>query len=117
MQPGRLPRRAATLVATLVATLLAMLMLAGAGCQSYQDGQSRTYGEHLDDVAIRSAIKTRFIGAEQIRSLTIDTEVYKSVVTLTGTVPSEEARHQALAIARNVKGVVRVVDRLEVVTE
>jgi len=99
-----------------VHVLLAFALVA-AGCQSYREGEGRTYGEHWDDVSIRSAIKTRFIAAEEIRSLTIDTEVYKSVVTLTGTVSSEEARQRALAIAREVKGVQRVVDRLEVVTE
>lgn len=99
------------------AVLLIVLMTVAGGCQNYRDGEGRTYGERLDDVSIRSAIKTRFIAAEEIRSLTIDTEVYKSVVTLTGTVPSEQARQQALAIAREVKGVQRVVDRLKVVTE
>lgn len=99
------------------AHLLLALALAVAGCQSYREGEGRTYGEHWDDVSIRSAIKTRFIAAKEIRSLTIDTEVYKSVVTLTGTVPSDEARQLALTIAREVKGVQRVVDRLEVVTE
>ena len=99
------------------ALLLTLLVLVAGGCQSYREGEGRTYGEHLDDVSIRSAIKTRFIAAEEIRSLSIDTEVYKSVVTLTGTVSSEEARQRALAIAREVKGVRQVVDRLEVVTE
>jgi osmotically-inducible protein OsmY len=113
MEPRRLRRRFSV---PLAVPLAAVLLLAG-GCQSYRDGQGRTYGEHWDDVAIRSAIKTRFIAADEIRSLTIDTEVHKSVVTLTGSVPSEDARQRALAIARNVKGVNGVVDRLEVVTE
>ena len=99
------------------ALLLTLLVLVAGGCQSYREGEGRTYGEHLDDVSIRSAIKTRFIASEDIHSLNIDTEVYKSVVTLTGTVSSEEARQRALAIARGVKGVRQVVDRLEVVTE
>ena len=113
MKPPCLRRRFAVLLAALLATLT---MLVG-GCQSYRDGEGRTYGEHLDDVAIRSAIKTRFLAAKEIPSLGIDTEVYKSVVTLTGNVPSEEARQQALATARDVKGVRRVVDQLKVVTE
>ena len=98
--------------------LISVLLAAGgAGCQNYRDGEGRTYGEHWDDVTIRTAIKTRLIAAEDIHSLNIDTEVHKSVVTLTGTVTSEEARRTALAIAREVKGVKNVVDRLKVVTE
>ena len=101
----------------ILVTLVGALLLSAAGCQSYRDGEGRTYGEHWDDLTIRSAVKTRLIGAEAVRSLQIDTHVRKSVVTLTGTVPSEAARQEALAIARGVKGVKGVVDQLEVVTE
>ena len=105
------------IVRILVLSLLGLLHVQAGGCQSYRDGESRTYGEHTDDVSIRTSIKLRLIGAEDIRSVNIDTEVFKSVVTLTGTVRTDEQRQKVLAIAREVKGVERVVDQLEVVTE
>jgi len=96
-------------------SLLGLLLVQGSGCQSYRDAETRTYGERLDDVSIRSSIKLRLIGAEDVRSLNVDTEVFKSVVTLTGTVATEELRQKVLSIAGEVKGVKRVVDQLEVV--
>jgi hyperosmotically inducible protein len=101
----------------LVLGLLGLLLVQTSGCQSYRDGESRTYGERTDDVSIRTSIKLRLIGAEDVRSIDVDTEVFKSVVTLTGTVRTDEQRQKVLAIAREVKGVERVVDQLEVVTE
>ena len=96
-------------------SLLGLLLVQASGCQSYRDAETRTYGERLDDVSIRTSVKLRLIGAEDVRSLNVDTEVFKSVVTLTGTVATEELRQKVLSIAGEVKGVKRVVDQLEVV--
>ena len=77
--------------------LLALgLALAVAGCQSYREGAGRTYGEHWDDVSIRSAIKTRFIAAKEIRSLTIEptplntcSKIQKPSTTIAGMATTE----------------------------
>ena len=98
-------------------TGFSLLLAVSAGCQSYRDGESRTYGEYLDDLSIRASIKRRLIGEEDVRSHNIDTEVFKSVVTLTGPVRSDAERRRVLAVAREVKGVKTVVDQLEIVTE
>lgn len=98
-------------------SLLGLLLVQASGCQSYRDAESRTYGERLDDVSIRTSIKLRLIGAEDVRSIDVDTEVFKSVVTLTGTVRTDEQRQRILVIAGEVKGVKGVVDQLDVVTE
>jgi hyperosmotically inducible protein len=105
-------------ISTILAlSLLGLLLVQASGCQSYRDGGSRTYGERTDDVSIRTSIKLRLIGAEDVRSLNVDTEVFKSVVTLTGTVRTDDQRQKILAMAREVKGVKRVVDQLEVVAD
>ena len=87
------------------------------GCQSYREGNSRTFGEFTDDTAIQSKLKLSLIGDEEISGWRINTEVRKGVVTLYGRVPSDAIRNKALSKARAVKGVVEVEDRLTVVTE
>ena len=87
------------------------------GCQSYREGQSRTVGEFTDDVAIHTAVKTRLLRDPDIKGLRVNVEVRKGVVTLYGRAASETVREHALALAKGVKGVAKVEDRLTIVTE
>ncbi len=87
------------------------------GCQGYREGSPRTVGEFTDDVAIQSKVKMSLINDKEISGLRINTEVHKGVVTLYGRVASEALRDRAVAKAKAVKGVVKVEDRLTIVTE
>ena len=87
------------------------------GCESYRGGESRTVGEFTDDVAISAAVKTRLLRDSEIKGLRVNVEVHKGVVTLYGRATSEKVRERTLTLARGVKGVTKVEDRLTIVTE
>ena len=55
------------------------------------------------------------INDRDIKGLGINVEVNRSVVSLYGRVPSEEARQKALRISGQVRGVARVEDRLTLI--
>ena len=100
-----------------VAGLMIALLLAFLGCQGYHDGSRRTIGEVTDDVAIQTRVKLALVNDDDIKGLRINTEVHRGVVALHGRVASHELKQRALDLARRVKGVKEVKDRLTVVTE
>jgi len=97
--------------------LLGIFVGSQSGCQSYRDGKTRTVGEFYDDVAVQGKVKTRLMNDPDIKSLRINTEVRRGVVTLYGRVASEELRQRAIRLSAGVRGVDKVNDRLVVVTE
>jgi len=101
--------------------LIVSVLLAGlpaiSGCQAYREGGSRTAGEVTDDLAIQTSVKSRLLADSGMSGLRIQTEVYKGAVTLYGRVPDQASRDNAVRIAKEVKGVVQVDDRLTVVAE
>jgi hypothetical protein len=64
------------------------------------------------DVAILTQIKARLALDPEVSVFAIDVDVDEGVVTLTGTVRSEQARKRAVEIAGATGGVTRVSDRL-----
>ncbi len=96
----------------LVAGVLVTALLVG--CQSYRDGRSRTVGELTDDTAIQAKVKSRLIGARDVKGLLMNVEVKKGVVTLYGRTKSQAMSDRAVAIAKSVKGVTAVEDRTTV---
>lgn len=101
----------------LPALFIASLIISVSGCQNYREGGSRTVGEFTDDVGIHGSVKTALVRDEQVSGLKIDVDVRRGVVSLYGRVPSEAVRSRAIDIARNVRGVQKVEDRLTIVTE
>ena len=91
------------------------VMIGLAACQGYIDGKSRTPGEFTDDARIQAAVKTALLKDDQIEGLAINVEVHRNVVALYGRIPSESARKKATQLARQVRGVVKVEDRLTLV--
>jgi hyperosmotically inducible protein len=74
-------------------------------------------GEVITDAWITSRIKTKFVAQEVLRASAIDVDTKDNVVTLNGAVPNEAARAKALALAKEVEGVSRVVDNLKVTSK
>lgn len=97
--------------------VMVLALTAIAGCQTYREGEGRTAGQITDDLAIQTSVKSRLLADQEVSSLRIQTEVYKGVVTLHGRVPDEAGRKHAIEVAQQVRGVVRVEDRLTIVTE
>lgn len=71
-------------------------------------------GEVIDDAWITTKVKSKFTTAEAVDGSDVEVETKNNVVTLTGTVPSTAAHTTALRLARETKGVKRVVDNLKV---
>ena len=74
----------------------------------------KTWGEAFDDNWLGNKIKSKLIAEPDIRSLNIDVDVHKGVVTLTGAVGDPYQKKRALEIARATDGTRKVVDNLTV---
>ena len=93
---------------TLGMAVIALLALTVA-CNTTQSA-----GEQIDDAVIVSKIKTKLVADLDVAATNIDVDSTDGVVTLTGTVETDEARRQAEMIARNTNHVVRVISRIRV---
>jgi hyperosmotically inducible periplasmic protein len=71
-------------------------------------------GEVVTDAAITSAVKTKFLAESGVPGTSINVDTNNHVVTLTGTVKSKAEAEKAMAIARDTKGVKRVVNHLKI---
>jgi hyperosmotically inducible periplasmic protein len=71
-------------------------------------------GDVLSDAAITSAVKTKFLAESGVPGTSINVDTNNHVVTLTGTVKTKAEAAKAMAIARDTKGVKRVVNHLKV---
>jgi hyperosmotically inducible protein len=71
-------------------------------------------GEVLSDAAITSAVKTKFLAEPGVPGTSINVDTNDHVVTLTGTVKSKAEAAKAVAVARDTKGVKRVVNHLKI---
>jgi hyperosmotically inducible periplasmic protein len=65
----------------------------------------------MDD-AISAKLKGLYLTNAMLKHGTISVTTTGGIVTLSGTVPSEEARQQAVDIARNARGVKKVDDNM-----
>ena len=72
-------------------------------------------GDTVDDAALTTKVKTKFLADDDISGLKIDVDSKNGVVTLTGTVPTAAEKNLALKVAKSTEGVKSVVDRLKVV--
>jgi hyperosmotically inducible protein len=68
----------------------------------------------LEDSAITTKVKTEILANTDLRRADISVATDNGVVTLTGTVPSQEMRRLAVDLARHTGGVDRVEDHLRV---
>lgn len=71
-------------------------------------------GEVLTDAAITAAVKTKFLAESGVPGTEINVDTTNGVVTLTGTLKNKAEANKAMMIARNSKGVKRVVNHLKV---
>lgn len=78
-----------------------------------KEGLSKT-GEVITDGWITTRVKSKFIGEDLLKDSDIDVDTKDHVVTLNGTVMSAAARARAVAQAKEVEGVHRVVNKLTI---
>jgi hyperosmotically inducible protein len=75
---------------------------------------ARQTGNAVSDAALTSAVKTKLAADKMVAGLDIDVDSSHGVVTLSGPVRTAAERAQAVRVARNTKGVSRVVDNLKI---
>src|SRR5215203_3491697 len=71
-------------------------------------------GDKIDDAALTTKVKTALMAEPGLRSLEINVDTRDNVVTLNGTVDSQEKKQRAMQIAQKVEGVKSVSDNLVV---
>lgn len=100
--------RAATIVA---AALLGSFVVA---CTSMPTQQPAA--EAIDDGVVTAKVKAALIQDPVTKAHQINVETFKGEVQLSGFVESDQARSRALQLARDIQGVRRVKDAMEVRT-
>lgn len=66
------------------------------------------------DAGITTAVKSKMAADDTVKAYKIDVDTQNKVVTLSGDVDTSAQREQAVALARNTKGVSDVIDQLRV---
>ena len=94
------------------ATLSAVVLLTTAGCAVTRGQES--VGAYVDDTAITTAVKARFVENKQVDAVAISVETMKGTVALSGFAKSTTEKTQAEKIARATKGVREVRNSLAV---
>lgn len=99
------------------ARILALALLTGAtlvttGCAVVRDQQ--TVGAYVDDAAITTAVKAKFVEDKTVDAGAIKVETLNGTVNLSGFAKSNAEKSQAEYIARNVKGVKEVRNTLAI---
>ena len=91
---------------TLKAAAAACLILTATGC-AVSRGQE-TVGSYIDDAAITTAVKARFLEDKDVAGTSISVETLRGTVMLSGFAKNALERNQAETLARGVKGVTAV---------
>lgn len=91
---------------------VAVLFVAAAftGCQT---PAGRSAGEVVDDAAITTEVKTRLLADDVTKGLAVTVQTFEGTVTLIGAVDTREQINRVAHIARSVKGVKKVDNRLQ----
>lgn len=94
------------------ASLCAVVVLAGlAGCQSTA---GKTAGQAMSDASISTAVQTKLTSDRVSNFARVDVDTERGVVNLSGVVQSAEQKARAEELARQVDGVKRVSNNLQI---
>lgn len=98
--------------ATLAAALTALVVVTTAGCAVTRGQES--VGAYIDDSAITTAVKARFVENKEVDAAAISVETMKGTVMLSGFAKNTTERTTAEALARKVNGVRAVKNEIAV---
>ncbi len=96
----------------IIAAFAAVALLAASGCAVHRGQQS--VGAYVDDTAITSSVKTKFVGDKAVDASSIRVETLNGTVMLSGFAKSETEKNTAEKIAMNVEGVKSVKNEIAV---
>jgi hyperosmotically inducible periplasmic protein len=94
------------------AAIAGTTILAATGCAVVR--KQETVGAYVDDAAITTSVKARFVDDKTVDAGAISVQTLKGTVILSGFAKSGAEKSQAESIARNVKGVSSVRNELVV---
>ncbi|MFQ5950086.1 MAG: BON domain-containing protein [Nitrospiria bacterium] len=87
----------------------------GAGAGFFIGKDKRGFGEIVDDASITASVKARLIKDPKVKAFDVNVDTEEGKVTLHGHVGSRKIRNRAIKLARSVKGVRKVISKLEVI--
>jgi hyperosmotically inducible periplasmic protein len=87
---------------------------AGSRTETTAETTTAKLGNAADDMTITASVKANLAKSPDLSALKIDVDTKGGAVTLTGTAPSASARDKATSIAKGVKGVGSVDNKLVV---
>jgi hyperosmotically inducible protein len=91
--------------------LISVLIISMTSIVSYADESA---GQYIKGSAITADVKTQLLTDSDIKSMHISVKTMKGVVTLTGTVVTEDQKTKAGQLAAQAKGVKSVTNKLVV---
>lgn len=89
--------------------VLLFSLLAGTACSSNQP-----VGEQLDDALITGKVKAKLTADSDVNPFNVDVDTNQGVVRLSGVVEDRRTRREAVKLARGTKGVMRVINEIEI---
>ena len=90
-----------TIRSSLAATVAAIVLISGCAVARKQE----TVGAYVDDAAITTSVKARFVENRDVAASSIKVETLNGTVQLSGFAKSGTEKGMAESIARNVNGV------------
>jgi hyperosmotically inducible periplasmic protein len=97
---------------TLIATTTALVMLTTTGCAVTRGQES--VGAYIDDSAITTAVKARFVENKEVDAAAISVETLNGTVMLSGFAKNMTEKSTAESLARKVNGVKSVRNEIAV---
>lgn len=97
---------------TLTATVAALTLALASGCAVTRGQES--LGAYVDDTAITTAVKARFVDNREVDASSISVETLNGTVMLSGFAKNTTERATAESLARNVGGVKMVRNEIAV---
>lgn len=94
-----------------------VVVLAVAACAGCQSTAGQTAGQRMSDASITAAVQGKLTGDRISNFTRVDVETEGGVVSLSGMVLSADQRKRAEELARQVNGVVRVNNNLQIQTQ
>ena len=92
--------------------LTALMIMTACGC-AVMRGQE-TVGAFVDDTAITTAVKSRFVESKAVDAGAISVETLNGTVMLSGFAKTDKERSTAETIARDIKGVKSVKNEIAI---
>jgi hyperosmotically inducible periplasmic protein len=88
-----------------------LILFAALSCRT---PAGRAPGQVVDDSAITTEVKAKFLADGVLKGLAISVSTFEGIVTLTGAVKDQGQKNKATEVAKMVKGVKKINNLLEI---